>query len=188
MKYTNKKIIERFESGENMEFLFFWGHRKSNKINKSCFSQWYESKFVVNGIEYQTAEHYMMAEKALLFNDKEIYHQIITSTKPEKVKKLGRQVKNFNQKIWEENRFEIVIRGNFHKFNQNPELSEFLKNTNESILVEASPIDNIWGIGLAQDNEDAKNPYFWNGLNLLGYALMETRDVLNKKSINTFVN
>lgn len=180
MNYTNEKIIERFESGENLKFLLFWGHTKSDLITKSCFSQWYESNFEVNGIEYQTAEHFMMAEKALLFNDKNIYEQIIKSSKAGKVKELGRQVKNFNQRIWEENRFEIVVRGNFHKFSQNPKLSEFLRNTNDRILVEASPVDNIWGIGLAQNNEDAENPYFWNGLNLLGYALMETRDILNE--------
>ena len=180
MNYANEKIIERIESGENLKYLLFWGHQKSDRITKSCFSQWYESEFEVNGIKFLTAEHYMMAEKALLFNDKDIYEQIIKSSKAGKVKELGRQVKNFNQRIWEENRFEIVVRGNFHKFSQNPKLSEFLRNTNDRILVEASPVDNIWGIGLAQNNEDAKNPYFWNGLNLLGYALMETRDILNE--------
>jgi len=180
MNYTNENIIERMESGENLKFLFFWGHQKSSTINKSCLSQWYESSFTVNGIEYQTAEHYMMAEKALLFNDIEIHQQIISSSKPGKVKELGRQVKGFNQRVWEENRFDIVVRGNFHKFSQNTELSEFLKNTNGRILVEASPLDCIWGIGLAQDNIDSGSPYLWNGLNLLGYALMETRDVLNE--------
>ena len=121
----------------------------------------------------------MMAEKALLFEDKQIYEQIINSAKPGKVKELGRRVRNFNQGIWEENRFEIVVRGNFYKFSQNKELSRFLKNTNDRVLVEASPVDSIWGIGLAQNDENAKIPYFWNGLNLLGYALMETRDLLN---------
>ena len=180
MNYTNEKIIERIESGENLKYLLFWGHQKSDRITKSCFSQWYDSKFEVNGIKFLTAEHYMMAEKALLFGDKVIYQEIIKSEKAGKVKELGRKVKNFNQRVWEENRFEIVVRGNFHKFSQNPELSEFLKNTNDRILVEASPVDKIWGIGLAQHDENAEIPYFWKGLNLLGYALMETRDILNK--------
>ncbi|MFD0862546.1 NADAR family protein [Sungkyunkwania multivorans] len=180
MNYTNEKIIERIESGENLKYLLFWGHQKSDRITKSCFSQWYESEFEVNGIKFLTAEHYMMAEKALLFGDKEIYQEIIESEKAGKVKELGRKVKNFNQRIWEENRFEIVVRGNFHKFSQNTELSDFLKSTNDRILVEASPVDKIWGIGLAQNDENAEIPYFWNGLNLLGYALMETRDILNK--------
>ena len=179
MKYSNEKIIERLEAGENLQFLLFLGHQKSEQISKCCLSQWYESKFEVNGIKYHTAEHYMMAEKALLFEDKQIYEQIITSAKSGKVKELGRKVRNFNQGIWEENRFEIVVRGNFYKFRQNKELSRFLKNTNDRVLVEASPVDSIWGIGLAQNDENAKIPYFWNGLNLLGYALMETRDLLN---------
>lgn len=178
MNYTNEKIIERIESGENLKYLLFWGHQKSDRITKSCFSQWYESEFEVNGIKFLTAEHYMMAEKALLFDDEEIYHEIINSEKAGKVKELGRKVKNFDQKIWEENRFEIVVRGNMNKFSQNRELAEFLKNTGNRILVEASPVDNIWGIGLAQNDENIENPYLWNGLNLLGYALMETRDRL----------
>lgn len=180
MNYTNEKIIEQIESGETLKYLFFWGHQQSDSITKSCFSQWYEAEFEVNGIKFMTAEHYMMAEKALLFGDTEIYQEIIASEKPKKVKQLGRKVKNFNQKIWEENRFDIVVRGNFYKFSQNPELSEFLKNTKDQILVEASPVDTIWGIGLAQDDENAKIPHHWKGLNLLGYALMETRDLLNQ--------
>tara|TARA_Y100001972_G_scaffold128868_1_gene192296 strand:- start:2802 stop:3560 length:759 start_codon:yes stop_codon:yes gene_type:complete len=180
MKYSNEKIIERLESGENLKYLLFWGHQKSDRITKSCFSQWFESEFEVNGIKYLTAEHYMMAEKALLFGDNEIHQKIIESEKAGKVKELGRQVKYFNQGVWEENRYEIVIRGNFHKFSQNPDLSEFLINTKDRVLVEASPVDRIWGIGLAQNDDNAEIPYFWNGLNLLGYALMETRDILNE--------
>lgn len=180
MKYSNQKIIERFESGENLKFLFFWGHKKSEQITKSCFSQWYESKFIVNGIEFQTAEHFMMAEKALLFNDKDIYEQIIETNNPGNAKKLGRKVNSFNQKTWEENRFEIVVRGNFYKFAQNLKLSEFLLNTKNRILVEASPVDNIWGIGLSQDSQNIENPSNWKGENLLGYALMEVRDILRK--------
>jgi len=180
MKYTNEKIIERIESGENLKYLLFWGHQKSGQITKSCFSQWYESEFEVNGIKYLTAEHYMMAEKALLFGDKKNHQKIIESEKAGEVKEFGRKVQNFNQRVWEENRFEIVVRGNFHKFSQNEELSEFIKNTKDQILVEASPVDKIWGIGLAQNDENAEIPYFWNGLNLLGYALMEARDILNK--------
>lgn len=180
MKYTNEKIIKRLESGENLKYLLFWDHKKTDEITKSCFSQWFDSTFKVAGTEFHTAEHYMMAEKALLFGDMAIYEQIVNSSKPGKVKELGRQVKDFNQRVWEENRFQIVVRGNFHKFSQNKDLGIFLKRTNDRILVEASPVDNIWGIGLAQNDKNAENPYFWNGLNLLGYALMETRDILNE--------
>ncbi|MEM6298226.1 MAG: NADAR family protein [Bacteroidota bacterium] len=180
MNYTNDKIIERLEKGEYLKFLFFWGHQRSNELTKSCFSQWYESSFVVNEVEYLTAEHYMMAEKALLFGDKTIYEEIIHSKKAGEAKALGRKVSGFDQKVWEEHRFEVVVKGNFHKFSQNPELAQFLKDTGSRVLVEASPVDTIWGIGLPQDSENASNPRNWRGLNLLGYALMEVRDALSE--------
>lgn len=180
MKYTNEKIIERIESGENLKYLLFWGHEKTERITKSCFSQWFDSEFYVDGIKYYNAEQYMMAKKALLFNDIEIYNQIIITSKPGKVKVLGRQVKNFNQQFWEDNRFDIVVSGNFHKFSQNIDLGNFLKNTHDRIIVEASPVDRIWGIGLAQNHVNSEAPYFWKGLNLLGYALMNVRDILNE--------
>ena len=107
MKYSNEKIIERLEAGENLKFLLFLGHQKSEQISKCCLSQLYESKFEVNGIKYHTAEHYMMAEKALLFEDKQIYEQIITSAKSGKVKELGRKVRNFK---------EFKLRLNLYKY------------------------------------------------------------------------
>ena len=183
MTYTNEKIITRYESGENLKFLFFWGHQRSDKVTKSCFSQWYEATFVINGITYFTAEHFMMAEKALLFNDHEIHKKITKCTHPAQAKKLGRQVKNFNQEIWEANRFDIVVKGNIQKFSQNPELTTFLINTQNRILVEASPVDSIWGIGLSQDNPKVHNPNLWEGLNLLGHVLMEVRDYLNQNPV-----
>lgn len=179
MKYSNEQIIERLEAGENLKYLFFWGHTKIDSVSKSCLSQWYEAAFEINKVVFPTAEHYMMAEKALLFDDIETYNRIIHCKSPGEAKKLGRQVKFFNQSTWEANRFEIVVRGNFHKFSQNPALATFLKNTKQRILVEASPVDNIWGIGLTQDNPNIGLPYYWKGLNLLGYALMETRNLLN---------
>lgn len=178
MKYSNEKIIARLESGENLKYLFFWGHKKSDTVTKSCFSQWYEAIFIIDGIHYKTAEHYMMAEKALLFNDQEIYQKIIACNSPGEAKDLGRKVRNFDQNIWEANRFDIVVKGNLEKFGQHPALATFLKSTNQRILVEASPVDYIWGIGLDQNNANTKNPYAWNGTNLLGYALMEVRDQL----------
>lgn len=180
MKYSNAQTIARLEAGENLKYLFFWGHKKSSMITKSCLSQWYEAEFKVNGVSYPTAEHFMMAEKALLFDDIEIYKLIVKSKKAGEAKELGRNVRNFNQKTWEENRIRIVVQGNLNKFSQNPALAKFLKNTKDRILVECSPVDSIWGIGLSQNHKDAFNPFLWNGLNLLGYALMETREMLNK--------
>ena len=175
MKYTIDKLSEK-----QNDFLFFWGNQpsKDGTITKTCFSQWWMSSFKVDGIEYKSAEHFMMAKKAALFEDFEIMNKIIKANSPVDVKKLGREVKNYNDAIWLENRYEIVKTGNFYKFSQNPELQKFLLSTGEKVLVEASPVDAIWGIGLASDHKNANNPKEWKGLNLLGFALMEVRDEL----------
>ena len=180
MVYDLKWHIEKFEKGERDKYLFFWGHQKSKdgSLTASCFSQWWTSPFVVDDVRYNTAEHWMMAQKALLFDDNEVFTKIIAVNSPAEVKALGRQVRNFDETIWNAKRFEIVVAGNLHKFSQDKDLKEFLLNTKDRVLVEASPVDRIWGIGLAADNEKATNPKRWNGLNLLGFALMEVRDML----------
>ena len=174
MKYDIQNIVV-----EN-KFVFFWGHQPSKDgiITKTCFSQWWLSSFVVDGVTYKTAEHWMMAKKAELFNDDEIFEKIIQADSPAEVRKLGREVRNYVDSVWLENRYEIVKQGSFHKFNQNPDLRTFLINTKDRILVEASPVDAIWGIGMAIDHNDSSNPKKWKGLNLLGFALMEVRDKL----------
>lgn len=175
MKYTIDKLSEK-----QNDFLFFWGHQpsKDGTITKTCLSQWWMSSFKVDEIEYKSAEHFMMAKKAALFGDFEIMNQIINTNSPVDVKKLGREVKNYSDAIWLENRYEIVKTGNFYKFSQNAELQKFLLSTGEKVLVEASPVDAIWGIGLASDHKNANNPKEWKGLNLLGFTLMEVRDEL----------
>ncbi|WP_136667263.1 NADAR family protein [Flavobacterium sp. H122] len=180
MNYSLEILKEEFKKGKKNKFLFFWGHQKSKdgSITKTCFSQWWESSFTVDGVTYKTAEHWMMAKKAELFGDKEILEKILICNSPAEVKKLGREVRNYMDKLWLSNRYQIVKEGNFHKFNQNDELKEFLLNTNERVLVEASPVDSIWGIGLTADHEDSEFPEKWKGLNLLGFALMEVRDQL----------
>lgn len=120
----------------------------------------------------------MMAKKAELFKDDEILPRILQAKSPAEAKKLGREVKNYNETLWLAARYEIVKEGNYHKFSQNPELKTFLLNTNDRVIVEASPVDAIWGIGMAGDHKDVLNPTKWKGLNLLGFALMEVRDDL----------
>ena len=165
--------------GHKVEYVFFWGHRKTGSgISKSCLSQWYETKFLVDGHEFSTAEHYMMAKKAELFGDIESYEKIRASANPGEVKKIGRNVAGFDEGIWIQNRFEIVVDANRAKFGQNPELTHFLLGTGGGVLVEASPVDRIWGIGLAADDPAAQDPNRWRGLNLLGFALMCVRDEL----------
>lgn len=179
MKYSIEKLVSE---NQNNKYLFFWGHQpnKDGSISKTCFSQWWLSSFEVENVTYKTAEHWMMAKKAELFNDNEIAEKIILADSPAEAKKLGREVKNYVDSVWLENRFEIVRQGNFYKFSQNKSLKEFLINTKERILVEASPVDPIWGIGMATDHKEVNNPEKWKGLNLLGFALMEVRDELKK--------
>ncbi|WP_288423898.1 NADAR family protein [uncultured Spirosoma sp.] len=182
MTYSVAWLTENFEREKRIKYLFFWGHQKSKSgdLTASCFSQWWTSPFIVDKVRYNTAEHWMMAQKALLFNDKEIYGKIIEAKSPAEAKTLGRQVRNFDEAVWNTNRFNLVVEGNVHKFSQHPDLKEFLLNTKERVLVEASPVDKIWGIGLAADSDRADNPKRWNGLNLLGFALMQVRDMLKQ--------
>lgn len=178
--YNMKWLIEKLERGETLKFIYFWGHTNKNneEVSKSCFSQWFESSFTVEGIRYKTAEHWMMAQKALLFGDKAIFEKVIHCNTPHEAKALGRKVLNYDEVIWENKRFELVKLGNIHKFSQNQSLGTYLLNTQDRILVEASPFDAIWGIGLAESSKDIGNIYAWKGLNLLGFVLMETRDYL----------
>ncbi len=157
--------------------LFFWGHqpKKNGTIGKSCLSQWYPAPFTVDDTTYHTAEHYMMAQKAKLFKDQTTFEQIIHVTSPKEAKLLGRQVKNFDQSAWEKHRLAIAVKGNYAKFSQSESLKSFLLQTGDAVLVEASPVDTIWGIGMAEDNPNASDPEKWKGLNLLGLALMEVR-------------
>ena len=178
MKYNLEFLTELHNRGDRFKYLFFWGHtpKKDETIGSFCFSQWYPSTFVVKNITYPTAEHWMMAEKARLFNDSDIEAQIIKSMVPGQVKALGRQIKGFDEELWMNNRFDIVVEGNFHKFTQNEAMKEYLLNTHERVLVEASPVDNIWGIGLSKESKNIENPNTWRGSILLGFALMKVRD------------
>lgn len=131
--------------------------------------------FEREGRRYPTAEHFMMAGKAELFGDLDTRDQIPRVSDPGRVKALGRQVKPFDEARWLAQRWDIVVAANLLKFGQNPALRAFLLGTGSKVLVEASPLDTIWGIGLAADAEAAGDPRRWNGLNLLGFALMEVR-------------
>lgn len=180
MKYTIQNTIERSQRKEEIIFLFFWGHTVKEEITKSCFSQWFPCQFEEKDIAYASAEQYMMTEKARLFNDRETASEILKSDNPKQAKELGRKVKNFDSQRWDEHKYEIVKRANLLKFSQNQQYKDFLLSTDEKILVEASPYDTIWGIGLLESDPKAKNPIQWRGENLLGFGLMEVRDELKK--------
>ncbi|MFT5686940.1 MAG: ribA/ribD-fused uncharacterized protein [Myxococcota bacterium] len=150
------------------QFVFFWKP-------PTIFGQWTWSEFVVDGVEYTCTEQFMMAEKARLFGDAEIRQQILDTESPRSHKSLGRKVRGFSDKRWKKNREEIVYQGNLAKFSQNPDMLQQLLETGDRILVEASPLDRIWGIGLRGDDPRASDRKQWQGLNLLGKALMRVR-------------
>lgn len=162
--------------GENRpELLLFYGHRVTKTVTETCLSQWYPCQFEVDGVTYTSAEQYMMAEKAKLFGDEEIRAEILNTDDPRMCKALGRKVKNFDKAVWDKNKEDIVRNGNFEKFMQNDTLRNFLLSTGEKVLVEASPTDRAWGIGMGKNNPDVLNPQKWRGQNLLGFTLMAVR-------------
>ena len=168
------------QSGARLKYLFFWGHKAASRgeIGRECLSQWYAARFEVDGVSFATAEHYMMHQKALLFSDREAAEQVLRAPNPGAAKSLGKSVRGFIEAVWVEHRSRIVVDGNYAKFSQSAALREYLLGTKQHVLVEASPVDRVWGIGLAADDERAENPLKWRGLNLLGFALMDVRDRL----------
>jgi ribA/ribD-fused uncharacterized protein len=162
------------------KYLYFWGHtpKRAGVIGAECLSQWYPSPFEVDGVRYKTAEHYMMWGKARLFGDEATAAEIVASGHPQQTKALGRTIGGFDEDKWAAHRLGIVTAGNVEKFRQNPDLLTFLLGTRDRVLVEASPLDRIWGIGLAATDERVHDPASWRGLNLLGEALMRARETL----------
>ena len=178
--YDLAALQAAFQRKAKLKYVFFWGHtpKQQGIADKAVFSQWYPAPFELDGERYATAEHYMMAEKARLFGADDIRRQILQAGSPAQAKALGRQIIGFKDDVWNAHRFDIVCQANHAKFSQHPDLKTFLLQTGERILVEASPVDSIWGIGLAQDDPRIDNPLQWQGLNLLGFALMKVRDQL----------
>jgi ribA/ribD-fused uncharacterized protein len=143
-------------------YVFFWS---------GIYSQWHKAPMTIDKVEYNSCEQYMMHQKALLFGDNEIAELIMKETNPREQKKYGRMIKNFDKSTWDKNCLAIVYEGNLAKFSQNADLKEEMLSTGNRIFVEASPLDNIWGIGLDENAKGIENPSYWLGLNLLGQAL-----------------
>lgn len=184
-------------------YVFFCSHEKTkyeSNEDRAVFSQWRYSQFKdENNIVYNSGEQYMMYQKAILMKDYETAKKIIeidiydiklsneskvNYNKILGIKRLGREVKNFNPQLWDSHKFEIVKKGNLLKFSQNDDLKKILLETKDKILVEAASYDKIWGIGLSEDKAlkiDPKN-YPKYGENLLGKALMWTREQLRSKN------
>ncbi|OWA10431.1 hypothetical protein B9W62_10870 [Streptomyces sp. CS113] len=177
---SREALVARVRAGARIKYLCFWGHRPlpDGRPGPSCLSQWWPSPFAVDGVEYATAEHWMMAGKARLFADAEAERRVLAAAHPAEAKKAGRLVRGFDEAVWERERFRIVVEGSVHKFASDPALRAYLLGTGGRVLVEASPVDRVWGIGLAADDEAAQDPERWRGPNLLGFALMAARERL----------
>jgi ribA/ribD-fused uncharacterized protein len=168
------ELITWEREGRLPEFVLFWGGRAA----KGCLSQWYPAPFTLDGVTYATAEHYMMAEKARLFGDGDAEARILADPSPAHAKRAGREVQGFDEETWVRHRYEIVVTGSRAKFAAHGKLRDYLASTSGKVLVEASPEDSVWGIGLGEDQPEARLPSQWRGLNLLGFALMDTREAL----------
>lgn len=153
------------------EYYFFW--------NGFC-SQWYPAKFIIDGVSYNCAEQYMMAQKAILFNDDEQLNLIMHTDSPQVQKAAGRKVKNFDPVKWNEISRLVVYRANLAKFSQNARLWYKLENLGDRIIVEASPYDIIWGIGMHAQDDGIEDPKNWKGTNWLGEAIMQVRSDLRQ--------
>jgi ribA/ribD-fused uncharacterized protein len=152
------------------KYVFFW---------HGIYSQWHKAKMTIDGVEYSSCEQYMMHQKAIVFNDFYIASQILLTEDPKEQKALGRKIQGFDKNIWDSVCLGIVYKGNLAKFSQNENLRSELLSTGDRIMVEASPLDKIWGIGIAEDHPDAESPEHWKGLNLLGSALNLVKKQLN---------
>jgi ribA/ribD-fused uncharacterized protein len=167
-------------AGQPLDLLPFWGHKptRTGAIGAGCLSRWWPVTFTVDGVAYPSAEHWMMAGKARLFGDEDGLATVLRAASPGAAKAAGRKVSGFDEESWAAARYDIVVAGNRAKFGQHQDLRHFLLSTGKKVLVEASPYDRIWGIGMAATHPDVACPSAWRGLNLLGFALMEVRERL----------
>ena len=158
---------------QKTNYTYFWSV-KDEKYG--CFSQWYSSQFEEDGVLFNCSEQYMMANKAILFGDQEIYKKIMATESPKQMKALGRKVKNFDPKVWEKEKYNIVLCGNLLKFGYNTDILQILQDTGDSVIAEASPYDKIWGIGM--NKRKGLTEKDWRGANLLGKVLVEVRETI----------
>ncbi len=170
-KTFDAKVIraEANDVEERDGVVLFWG---------GWPSQWYPSQFTINGFTYNCAEQWMMAEKARTFGDTATLAKILSAKYPKAQKELGRSVTPFNPAKWDRLSRDVVYQGNLHKFAENPALGKLLKATGKAKIGEASPYDDLWGIGMDAKAKGAFNPATWKGKNWLGEALMRVRKAL----------
>ena len=141
-------------------------------------SNWYLSLFTVEKKNFSSMEQFMMYRKAICFGDEAVAKNILSTDDTSQIKALGRQVKNYDEHIWNGIRQIVVYEGLLAKFSQNKNLKDRLKFTGEAILAECAVKDLIWGVGLSMKDPDRLDKTKWKGQNLLGYTLMMVRECL----------
>jgi ribA/ribD-fused uncharacterized protein len=151
------------------KYVFFWN---------GIYSQWFMRDIIVDNIKYNCCEQYMMAKKALLFNDQESYKMIMYADNPKDQKAFGRRVKGFDAYKWNQVCREYVYEANLAKFRQHEDLKKQLLDTEDKLLIEASPYDTIWGIGMHENDNGVENPKNWKGTNWLGEALDRVKETI----------
>jgi len=157
--------------GKNKEFGFLSNWYRSNMIYRT-----YNNELeIISEIEFNCVEQWIMYQKAILFNDLTIASKILETKEPRIQKQLGRSINNFNEDIWNKHKYKILYDGLKLKFEQNDKLHNLLRNTENKILIEASPYDSIYGVGMSANDPNISNPQKWKGLNMLGRALMDIR-------------
>jgi ribA/ribD-fused uncharacterized protein len=181
MKYDLTWLKQQYDSGVQPEFLFFteMTATQNTAAAQMMLAQWYPSSFSVEGDEYLHAAHWMMVQKAKLFDDYESATSLLTLRDDREIRSRGRKIAGFDQRRWDDNKYSIVVLGNLHKFSQHQALRAYISGTHPLVLTEANPDDRVWGIGMRENAPGATNPHLWKGLNLLGFALMEVRDNLS---------
>ena len=166
IRQSDIKMMKAAAEANKEKFTFFWA---------GTFSQWAASPFKIDGVAFNTAEQYMMYKKALLFHDYKQAGKIMETSNPRSQKQLGKEVMGFEKARWERYCKGYVYDASYAKFTQNPKMLQELLDTEGTSLVEASPEDKIWGIGLTADNPKAMSRDTWNGTNWLGEVLNAVR-------------
>ena len=162
--FKEQNFLEKYN-----QYVFFYNGFLSN---------WADTPFMDTrtGIPYNCSEQYMMHQKALMFNDHDIAQKILQKKFPGDQKALGRKVKGFEKEAWDKRARDIVYQGCYYKFTQNKDAYEYLMSTKDHYLVEASPFDTVWGIGLGSYDEGVNDPKNWQGTNWLGQVLTQLRE------------
>lgn len=181
--YVVKNNLCLFQKGQFSQWYGGYGQQHGGfdfPVSKITCQNRRQMNFVLSykedSIHFNCCEQWMMANKALLFEDESIFEEIMQETNPRSQKALGRKVKNYNQERWDNCKYGIVLEGNVNKFEQNKDIKEFLLSFNvHTIFAEAAPWDKVWGIGLAPDDPKAWDIHTWEGENLLGMVIGQMR-------------